>query len=151
MDCDQVFMILTRGPFPTGEAWDEQVEAHLETCAECWRLAEALRPALEVFQEAVPPAESPQEVAPAPETKVAPSANARKERARKPKPAPDESIPRAEPADGDEEVTPSEAPRVQQLPRGRTRAKFIGVTADGNWMFSLPNKKIVIVPPPPGG
>ncbi len=57
MDCDQVFMILTRGPFPTGEAWDEEVEAHLETCAECWRLAEALRPALEVFQEAVPPAE----------------------------------------------------------------------------------------------
>ena len=58
MDCDQVFMILTRGPFPTGEAWDEQVEAHLEICADCWRLAEALRPALEVFQEAVPPAES---------------------------------------------------------------------------------------------
>lgn len=58
MDCDQVFMILTRGPFPTGEAWDEQVEAHLESCADCWRLAEALRPALEVFQEAVPPAES---------------------------------------------------------------------------------------------
>jgi hypothetical protein len=57
MDCDQVFMILTRGPFPTGEAWDEEVEAHLEMCADCWRLAEALRPALEVFQEAVPPAE----------------------------------------------------------------------------------------------
>jgi hypothetical protein len=58
MDCDQVFMILTRGPFPTGEAWDEQVETHLESCAGCWRLAEALRPALEVFQEAVTPAES---------------------------------------------------------------------------------------------
>lgn len=58
MDCDQVFMILTRGPFPTGELWDEDVEAHLETCGDCWRLAEALRPALEVFQEAVPPAES---------------------------------------------------------------------------------------------
>lgn len=58
MDCDQVFMILTRGPFPTGEAWDEQVEAHLESCSDCWRLAEALRPALEVFQEAVTPAES---------------------------------------------------------------------------------------------
>jgi hypothetical protein len=58
MDCNQVFMILTRGPFPTGELWDEEVEAHLETCADCWRLAEALRPALEVFQEAVPPAES---------------------------------------------------------------------------------------------
>jgi hypothetical protein len=58
MDCEQVFKILTRGPFPTGEAWDEQVENHLENCADCWRLAEALRPALEVFQEAVPPAES---------------------------------------------------------------------------------------------
>lgn len=58
MDCDQVFVILTRGPFPTGEIWDEDVETHLETCADCWRLAEALRPALEVFQEAVPPAES---------------------------------------------------------------------------------------------
>jgi hypothetical protein len=57
MDCDQVFMILTRGPFPTGEPWDEDVESHLEYCADCWRLAEALRPALEVFQEAVPPAE----------------------------------------------------------------------------------------------
>jgi hypothetical protein len=57
MDCDQVFMILTRGPFPTGEPWDEDVESHLEYCADCWRLAEALRPALEVFQEAVPPSE----------------------------------------------------------------------------------------------
>lgn len=58
MECDQVFTILTRGPFPTGEPWDEQVESHLESCTDCWRLAEALRPALEVFQEAVPPAES---------------------------------------------------------------------------------------------
>jgi hypothetical protein len=57
MDCDQVFMILTRGPFPTGEDWDDEVESHLEVCTDCWRLAEALRPALEVFQEAVPPAE----------------------------------------------------------------------------------------------
>jgi len=57
MDCDQVFMILTSGPFPTGEAWDEEVETHLEKCGDCWQLAEALRPALEVFQEAVPPAE----------------------------------------------------------------------------------------------
>src|SRR2546423_8857162 len=98
------------------------------------------------------PAEGPaEELAPAPETKVAP-ATVKKEHAKKPKLAPDEeSIPRAEPADADQEVTPSEAPQMQQLPRGRTRAKFIGVTADGNWMFSLPNKKIVIVPAPPGG
>jgi hypothetical protein len=53
-----VFKILTCGPFPTGEPWDEQVESHLETCADCWRLAEALRPAVEVAQEAIPPAES---------------------------------------------------------------------------------------------
>jgi hypothetical protein len=57
MDCDQVFMILTRGPFPAGDPWDDQVEDHLEICGECWQLAEALRPAVEVFQEAVPPAE----------------------------------------------------------------------------------------------
>jgi hypothetical protein len=57
MDCDQVFMILTRGPFPTGEPTDEYVEDHLEACGDCWRLAEALRPAHEVFQEAVPPYE----------------------------------------------------------------------------------------------
>jgi hypothetical protein len=60
MDCDQVFMILTRGPFPSGDPSDEQVEDHLETCADCWRLAEALRPAghsLGGFQEAVPTAE----------------------------------------------------------------------------------------------
>lgn len=57
MDCDQIFIILTRGPFPTGEPWDEDVETHLEYCGDCWRLAEALRPALEIFQEAVPPAE----------------------------------------------------------------------------------------------
>ena len=39
----------------------------------------------------------------------------------------------------------------QKLPKGRVRARFIGVTADGNWMLSLPKDKIVIVPPPPGG
>lgn len=57
MDCDRVFMILTQGPFPTGEPWDEEVEAHLEHCADCWRLAEALKPAHDLFQEAVPPIE----------------------------------------------------------------------------------------------
>jgi serine/threonine protein kinase len=103
--------------------------------------------------EPAPPAEGPEEVAPAnaPEKKVAPTTKVVKERTKKPKRESDEeSIPRAERVD-DEQVVPSEAPQVQQLPRGRTRAKFIGVTADGNWMFSLPNKKIVIVPPPPGG
>jgi hypothetical protein len=57
MDCDQVFMILTRGPFPTGALSDELVEDHLEACGDCWRLADALRPAHDMFQESVPSAE----------------------------------------------------------------------------------------------
>ena len=39
-------------------ACDAPVEAHLSVCAECRRLAEALRPAVELFQEAVDPEES---------------------------------------------------------------------------------------------
>ena len=58
MNCDQVFDILTRGPFPTGTPCDAGVEAHLDACGECRRLAEALRPALELFQEAIGPEES---------------------------------------------------------------------------------------------
>lgn len=58
MNCDQVFDVLTRGPFPTGTACDAPVEAHLQVCPECRRLAEALRPALELFQEAIGPEES---------------------------------------------------------------------------------------------
>ena len=58
MNCDQVFDVLTRGPFPTGTACDAPVEAHLQVCPDCRRLAEALRPALELFQEAIGPEES---------------------------------------------------------------------------------------------
>jgi serine/threonine protein kinase len=113
------------------------------------------RPASPEVRKAEPeaPAEGPEEVAPAPEKKVTASTTTKKERAKKPKrEATDEEViaPRAEPA-GDEEVAATEPPPMPPLPRGRTRAKFIGVTADGNWMFSLPNKKIVVVPPPPGG
>ena len=53
LDCDQVFEVLTRGPFPTGAASDVIVEAHLSECADCARLAAALRPALELFQETI--------------------------------------------------------------------------------------------------
>jgi serine/threonine-protein kinase len=102
-----------------------------------------------------PPAEGPEEVAPAPEKKVTTTTTTttKKERSKKPKREVTEEevvAPRAEPA-GDEEVAAAEPPPMPQLSRGRTRAKFIGVTADGNWMFSLPSKKIVVVPPPPGG
>jgi hypothetical protein len=57
MNCDQVFDVLTRGPFPTGTACDTPVEAHLRVCPECRQLAEALRPALELFQESISPVE----------------------------------------------------------------------------------------------
>jgi eukaryotic-like serine/threonine-protein kinase len=97
------------------------------------------------------PAEGPdQEVAPPAEEKVVTTTQAKPKQVKKPKRENEEAAPRAEPVE-DEEATPSEAPQVTELPRNRNRAKFIGVTADGNWMFSLPSKKIVIVPPPPGG
>lgn len=56
--CDEVFDILTRGPFPTGAPSDGIVEAHLSHCQACRQLAEALRPAIELLQEAIAPEES---------------------------------------------------------------------------------------------
>lgn len=56
--CDEVFDILTRGPFPTGAPSDGIVEAHLNRCDACRQLAEALRPAIELLQEAISPEES---------------------------------------------------------------------------------------------
>lgn len=53
VSCDQVFDVLTRGPFPTGEASDEAVEQHLRACHDCRQLAEALRPAVSLLHEAV--------------------------------------------------------------------------------------------------
>jgi len=58
MNCDRVFDVLTRGPFPTGAASDDVVERHLAGCGDCRRLAHALRPAIELFEEAVAPEES---------------------------------------------------------------------------------------------
>lgn len=59
MNCDQVFDALTRGPFPTGnDALDDRVERHLGHCGSCRRLAAALQPAVELFEEAVAPEES---------------------------------------------------------------------------------------------
>lgn len=58
LNCDHVFEVLTRGPFPTGEPTDEAVEMHLAACHECRQLAEALRPAVALFHEAVSKEES---------------------------------------------------------------------------------------------
>ncbi|HEX8077238.1 MAG TPA: hypothetical protein VF511_05445 [Chthoniobacterales bacterium] len=98
--------------------------------------------------EPLPPAEAPEDLAPTvTETKkTAPATKVKKDRAAKPKRVPEEEETTRV---AEEPENAKESPA--QLPRGRTRARFIGVTADGNWMFSLPSKKIVIVPPPPGG
>jgi len=53
INCDQVFDVLTRGPFPTGAPVDDAVERHLRACHECRQLAEALRPAVALMHEAV--------------------------------------------------------------------------------------------------
>jgi hypothetical protein len=53
MNCDQIFDVLTRGPFPTGNASDAAVERHLAACHECRELAEALQPAVQLFHEAL--------------------------------------------------------------------------------------------------
>ncbi|HJN12568.1 MAG TPA: hypothetical protein QF564_28060 [Pirellulaceae bacterium] len=58
MNCDHVFDILTRAPFPAGEASDADVEHHLRACHECRQLAEALRPAVDLFHESIPSDES---------------------------------------------------------------------------------------------
>ncbi len=116
-------------------------------------VAVAARPVTPEVRRAEPaPAEGPEEeAAPATEKKaVTATSKPKKERVRKATRVTEEEQPiaRAEPVEEDDQLAETPMP---QLPRGRTRAKFIGVTADGNWMFSLPNKKIVIVPPPPGG
>jgi hypothetical protein len=53
LNCDQVFDVLTRGPFPAGQPEDEAVEHHLRACHDCRRLAEALRPAVALMHEAI--------------------------------------------------------------------------------------------------
>ena len=58
MQCDLVFGILTRGPFPTGDPSDLQVEAHLAVCADCRRFAQALRPLESPARETIPADES---------------------------------------------------------------------------------------------
>lgn len=98
--------------------------------------------------EPAPPAEGPEEVTANTEAKVAPASRAKKERVANMKRRPEKNAVR-QPVVADEDEEPG-AP-MSQLPRGRVKARFIGVSADGNWMFELPSKKIVVVPAPPGG
>ena len=52
MRCDDVFEILTAGPFPSGVPTDKSVEQHLRFCHECRRLAMALQPIAETAESA---------------------------------------------------------------------------------------------------
>lgn len=58
MNCDKVFAILTRGPFPSGDPTDSAVETHLSLCAECRHFADALRPDGSTDAESLVPEES---------------------------------------------------------------------------------------------
>ncbi len=53
IDCDATFDALTRGPFPSGHEFDDAVAAHLASCHDCRALAEALRPAVDLFHESL--------------------------------------------------------------------------------------------------
>lgn len=53
LNCDQVFDVLTRGPFPSGDETDQPVESHLRACHECRQLAEALEPAVYLLHESL--------------------------------------------------------------------------------------------------
>ena len=98
--------------------------------------------------EPAPPEEGPEEIVANTEPKAAPTSRKKKERTANVKRRSERDAMR--PIQIPEENEQAEAP-MPKLPPGRVRAKFIGVAADGNWMFELPSKKIVVVPAPPGG
>ena len=106
--------------------------------------------------EPVPPAEGPEEevvadnAAESVEAVPVPASRSRQERLAKTKRAPRKETEERPEFVISDETEESDEP-APPTPKGRVRARFIGVTADGNWMLALPKDKIVIVPPPPGG
>jgi serine/threonine-protein kinase len=130
-------------------AQKQEVQSKRETeVADSIPLARPVKP--EVRRAEPAPAEGPEEeVAATTEPKAVPPSRTKKERVAKTKRDSERDVIRETRVAGQDEEA-ADAP-MPQLPRGRVRAKFIGVAADGNWMFELPSKKIVIVPAPPGG
>jgi serine/threonine-protein kinase len=100
-----------------------------------------------------PPGEGPAEVAPATSlaAKTEPSRDVKPEVAPAPPSRPTER-PAKPKGRTDEKVylLPGQelAAPTGRLPRGSVRGRFMGVTADGKWMFELPSREIVIVPAP---
>lgn len=54
LECEAVFIALTRGPFPSGDPSDVTVSAHLASCPSCRQFAEALRPIEGIEPESLP-------------------------------------------------------------------------------------------------
>ena len=54
LNCDDVFDVLTAGPFPTGGRDDRPIEQHLAACSACRALAEGLKPACDLLHEVMP-------------------------------------------------------------------------------------------------
>ena len=140
-------------PKPTESVPAKKREARSNRPAEVAAIPTARPVAPEVRRaEPAAPAEGPEEEVAVADTGAdvfpIPTSRSKKERVARTK-----RTPRTEPRP--EFVITDEADEVDEsapkLPKGRVRARFIGVTADGNWMLALPKDKIVIVPPPPGG
>ena len=103
--------------------------------------------------EPAPPSEGPEEAVQSPRTekpkkaepKVVAKARSKKSEtpAKSSRRAPKETEPDAAERDAESDA------QMPPVPRGSMRAKFVGVTADGQWILMLPSRKVVVVPPPP--
>jgi eukaryotic-like serine/threonine-protein kinase len=96
--------------------------------------------------EPAPPSEGPEDAAVASsrieKPKDAEPKVSRKSRSKKSQKSPHKSQDEMEIDEAEREAS------MPPVPRGSMRAKFVGVTADGQWMLMLPSHKVVVVPPP---
>ena len=100
--------------------------------------------------EPAPPSEGPVEEVPS--SRAAKPKDAEPKIAKKPRSKKSEINAKAS-RKSEKEIEVEDAEREEDsmppVPRGSMRAKFVGVTADGQWMLMLPSRKVVVVPPPP--
>ena len=97
--------------------------------------------------EPAPPSEGPEDVVQSPRTEQ--PKLAAKSRSKKSEAAAKSSRKSSKETEVGEAEREDEADaQMPPVPRGTMRAKFVGVTADGQWMLMLPSHKIVVVPPP---
>ena len=98
--------------------------------------------------EPAPPSEGPEEAA-APSTHIEEPKVATKLRSKKNETVAKSSRKSKQEAETDEaEREDDPEASMPPVPRGSMRAKFVGVTPDGQWIMKLPSGKVVVVPPP---